>query len=315
MFRYLLRRLALAAAQLAALSVVVFLLTSLLPGDAATVRFNEQAGLDQVSDLRAELGLDRPLAERFADWVGGLLTGDPGTSLLSGEPVARIITGSLGPTAVLATATLVLVVPLALGLGLAMGLREGSRLDRGITAVVLALSCVPDFVLALALVALFGLHLGWLPATWVGVEGGGLLADPALLVLPVTVLLARTVCQLARQVRAGTVRSLHADYAVQARRLGVPRRAVVLRHVLPNAAAPGVQELARTGDHLLGGVLIVEAVFAVPGTATAMIDAVRGRDVPTIQALVLLLAAVALLVNLIADLVCHRLAPRTETAR
>lgn len=315
MFRYLLRRLGLAALQLAALSVLVFLLTSLLPGDAATVRFNEQAGLGQIAELRSGLGLDRPLAERFTDWAGGLLTGHPGTSLMSGEPVGRIITASLGPTTVLATVTLVLVVPLALGLGLAMGLREGSRLDRALTAVVLALSCVPDFVLALALVAVFGLQLGWLPATWVGVEGAGLLTRPALLVLPVAVLLARTVCQLARQVRAGTVAALHADYAVQARRLGVPRRTVVLRHVLPNAAAPGVQELARTGDHLLGGVLIVEAVFAVPGIATAMIDAVRGRDVPAIQALVLLLAAVALVVNLVADLVCHRLAPRTETAR
>lgn len=315
MFRYLLRRLALTVVQLMTLAVLVFLLTSLLPGDAATVRFNEQAGLGQVSGLREQLGLDRPPAERFADWAGGLLTGNPGTSLMSGEPVTGIVSGSIGATAVLAGVTLVLVVPLSLTLGLLMGLREGSRLDRGTNAVILVLNCIPDFVLALALVAVFGLQLGWLPTTWVGVDGTGLLTRPALLVLPVAVLLARTVCLLARQVRAGTVSALDAGYTVQARRLGVPRRTLVLRHVLPNAAVPGVQELARTGDHLLGGVLIVEAVFAVPGVATAMIEAVRSRDVPVIQAFVLLLAAVALLVNVAADLLCRRLAPRAEATR
>ncbi|WP_016909238.1 ABC transporter permease [Streptomyces xiaopingdaonensis] len=315
MIRYLLRRLGLAAVQLGVLAVLVFALTSLLPGDAAAVRFNEQAGLGQITELRAQLGLDRPLLERFADWAGGLLTGDLGTSLMSGDPVTGVITGSLGATAVLAGATLVLVLPLSLVLGLAAGLREGTRLDRAVSAVVLVLNGIPDFVLALALVALFGLQLGWLPATWVGTDGTDLLLRPALLVLPVTVLLARTVCLLARQVRAGTVAALHAGYVVQARRLGVPRRTVVLRHALPNAALPGVQELARTGDHLLGGVLIVEAVFAVPGTATVMIDAVRGRDVPVIQSVILLLAAVALALNLAADLLCHRLAPRSEAAR
>ncbi|OEV12286.1 ABC transporter permease [Streptomyces nanshensis] len=312
---YLLRRLSLTAVQLALLTVLVFLLTSLLPGDAATVRFNEQAGLAQIGELRARLGLERPLSERFAHWAGELLHGRLGTSLTSDEPVARIFADAAGATAVLALVTLAVVVPLALVLGLVMGLREGGRLDRGLSAATLALSSVPDFVLALALVAVFGLRLGWLPATWIGVDGAGLLARPALLVLPVAVLLARTVCLLSRQVRAGTITALHAGYAVQARRLGVPRRTVVLRHVLPNAAVPGIQELARTGDHLLGGVLVVEAVFAVPGVATALIEAVRSRDVPTVQALTLLLAAAALLFNLLADLACRRLAPRTEVLR
>src|SRR5262249_46378099 len=134
---------------------------------------------------------------------------------------------------------------------------------------------VPDFVLALALVAVFSLRLGWLPSTWLGADGTGLLTSPVLLVLPVAVLLARTVCTLSRQIRAGTVAALEAGYTVQARRLGVPRGRLVLRHVLPNAAVPGVQELARTGDQLLGGVLVVEAVFAIPGTATALIEAVQ----------------------------------------
>lgn len=315
MLSYTLRRLLLAVSQLALLAVLVFLLTALLPGDAAEADFNEQATPQQIAALREQMGLDRPLAERFFDWAGHLLSGDLGTSLVGRGPVSEIVTQSIGATALLALITVAVLVPLALVLGLAMGLREGSRLDRAISSVTLTLNSIPDFVLALTLVAVFSLRLGWLPSTWVGLEGEDLLGKPAMLVLPITVLLARTVCMLSRQIRAGTIRALHGGYTVQARRLGVPRRRLVLRHVLPNAAVPGVQELARTGDQLLGGVLIVEAVFSIPGSATALVQAVQNRDVPTIQALTLLLAAVAMLANLAADLVNHRLAPRTEVLR
>lgn len=315
MLRHALRRLALAIVQLAALAVLIFLLTALLPGDAAEVAFNEQASLEQVAQLRHQLGLDRPLDDRFAGWAGSLLTGDLGTSLVGGRPVGEIVARSLATTALLAAVTAVILVPLAMALGVVMGLREGGRLDRALSAAMLALNSVPDFVLALVFVAVFALRLGWFPSTWLGADAGDLLTRPGLLVLPVAVLLARTVCLLARQFRAGTITARNAEYVVQARRLGVPRGRLVLRHVLPNAAVPGVQELARTGDQLLGGVLIVEAVFAIPGSATALIDAVQGRDVPTVQALTLLLAAVALALNVAADLVSHRLSPRTEVLR
>ncbi|WP_405757204.1 ABC transporter permease [Streptomyces sp. NBC_01420] len=314
MLRHALRRSAWTLVQLAALSVIVFLLTDLLPGDAATVDFNEQAGLEQVGRLREQMGLDRPVAERLADWAHGLLTGDLGTSLVGGGPVSEVLSSSLPVTAALAVVTLVLLVPLAVAVGLLTGLREGSRTDRVVSSVTLTLTSVPDFVLALLLVGVFALRLGWLPSTWVGADEEWW-RRPELFVLPVVVLLCRTVCALSRQVRAGTVTALHAGYAVQARRLGVPPARLVLRHVLPNAAVPGVQELARTGDQLLGGVLIVEAVFAIPGTATALVEAVQNRDVPTVQALTLTLAAVACLLNLVADLLAHRLAPCSEVLR
>jgi len=241
-----------------------------------------------------------------------MLTGDLGTSLISGGPVVDIVRNSVGATLVLTLATLAVVVPLAVALGIVMGTRENGRLDRAITSVTLALSAIPDFVIAVVLVAVFSLKLGWLPATWIG---GDLLASPALLVLPVAVLLGRTVCLLSRQVRAGTITALQAEYVVQARRLGIPRRQLLLRHVLPNAAVPGVQELARTGDTLLGGVLVVEAIFAIPGFATALVDGVETRDVPVVQGLTLVLAVAALVINLGADLVCNRLVPRTELLR
>jgi peptide/nickel transport system permease protein len=309
---YAAQRAALAIVQLAVLSVLVFVLTALLPGDAADMRFTETLTPEQVARLREQLGLDQPAFERFLHWFGNVVTGDLGTSLISGGPVLDIVKASVGATLVLTVATLAVVVPLAVALGILMGTRENGRLDRTITSITLALSAIPDFVIAVVLVALFSLKLGWLPATWVG---GSLLASPVLLVLPVAVLLGRTVCLLSRQVRAGTINALHAEYVVQARRLGVPRRRLLLRHVLPNAAVPGVQELARTGDTLLGGVLVVEAIFAIPGFATALIDGVETRDVPVVQGLTLVLAVAALLINLGADLVCNRLVPRTELLR
>jgi peptide/nickel transport system permease protein len=309
---YAAQRAALAILQLAVLSVLVFVLTALLPGDAADMRFTETLTPEQVARLREQLGLDQPALERFLHWFGKVVTGDLGTSLINGGPVLDIVKASVGATLVLTVATLAVVVPLAVALGILMGTRENGRLDRTITSITLALSAIPDFVIAVVLVALFSLKLGWLPATWVG---GSLLASPVLLVLPVAVLLGRTVCLLSRQVRAGTINALHAEYVVQARRLGVPRRRLLLRHVLPNAAVPGVQELARTGDTLLGGVLVVEAIFAIPGFATALVDGVETRDVPVVQGLTLVLAVAALLINLGADLVCNRLVPRTELLR
>ncbi|MEV0286524.1 ABC transporter permease [Kribbella sp. NPDC050820] len=309
---YAAHRAALAVVQLAVLSVLVFVLTALLPGDAAEMRFTETLTPEQVDRMRAQLGLDQPAVERFTHWFGNVLTGDLGTSLISGGPVIDIVKASVGATLVLTLATLAVVVPLAVALGIVMGTRENGRLDRAITSVTLALSAIPDFVIAVLLVAVFSLKLGWLPATWIG---GDLLASPVLLVLPVAVLLGRTVCLLSRQVRAGTITALQAEYVVQARRLGVPRRRLLLRHVLPNAAVPGVQELARTGDTLLGGVLVVEAIFAIPGFATALVDGVETRDVPVAQGLTLVLAVAALVINLGADLVCNRLVPRTELLR
>jgi peptide/nickel transport system permease protein len=309
---YAAERAALAIVQLAVLSVLVFVLTALLPGDAADMRFTETLTPDQVVRLREQLGLDQPAAARFLHWFGDLLSGDLGTSLISGGPVLDIVKASVGATLALTVATLAIVVPLAVALGILMGTRQNGRLDRTITSITLALSAIPDFVIAVVLVAVFSLRLGWLPATWVG---GSLPASPVLLVLPVAVLLGRTVCLLSRQVRAGTINALHAEYVVQARRLGVPRRRLLLRHVLPNAAVPGVQELARTGDTLLGGVLVVEAIFAIPGFATALVDGVETRDVPVVQGLTLVLAVAALLINLGADLVCNRLVPRTELLR
>lgn len=302
--RYTARRLPLALAQVAAVTTLIFLLVELLPGDAAVVLAGDSPDPARVARIRAELGLDRPLHERFGEWTSGLLHLDLGTSIVSGRPVSQIVLGALAPTALLAGLTVALLVPLAVVAGVSAAIREGGMLDRTLTSIGVALYSVPEFALAMVLIAVFSAYLGWLPATAIS----GL--TPAVLVLPLLVLLARPLSSIGRLVRAGMVDALGAGYTSHALRLGVPARRVRYGHALPNALAPAVQQLARTVDWLLGGVIVVEAVFVVPGLGTVLADAVADRDLPVVQGLAVLFAATTVLVNLAADLAAFRLVPR-----
>ncbi|CAN3979811.1 ABC transporter permease [Kitasatospora purpeofusca] len=304
------RRLLLGAGQVAAVPVLVFVLTEALPGDAAVVAAGDDPDPARIAALRAALGLDRPAVERFADWAGELAHGDLGRSLVGGRPVADHLTGALAPTLLLAALTLALLVPAAVGLGLLAARREGGPLDRAVSTVTLAVYAVPEFALGVLLTGVFALWLGWLPPTAVG----GIGRQPAVLVLPVVVLLARPVCSTARLVRAGLLDAMAAPYAVHALRCGVPPNRVRLGHALPNALAPVVQHLARTAEWLLCGVIVAEALFVVPGLGTVLLDAVAARDVPVVQGLAVLFGTVTVLLNLAADLAARRLAPRTEVA-
>ncbi|QUH03365.1 ABC transporter permease [Saccharopolyspora erythraea] len=307
-----LRRAATAALQLVAVSVAVFALTSLLPGDTAVVVLGEHATEEQLAALRERMHLDRPPLERFAAWAGGLLHGDLGRSSLTGLPVTEDIARGFTTTALLAVVALVVVVPLAVAIGVAGGLRRGSLPDRVLNSAVLLLNSVPEFALALLLVGLFALHLAWLPATAAGASGWELAAQPALLVLPVSVLVGKQLCGLARQVRIGVAEADDAEYATHVRFHGLPERTVVLRHVLPNAIGPAVQQLARVVDGLLGGVVVVEAVFALPGMGSGFVNAVMARDLPSVQAYALVFAAVTIAVNMLADIAAKRLVPQRE---
>lgn len=304
------RRLLLGAGQVAAVPVLVFVLTEALPGDAAVVAAGDDPDPARIAALRAALRLDRPAVERFADWAGELTHGELGRSLVGGRPVADHLTEALAPTLLLAALTLTLLVPAAVGLGLLAARREGGALDRAVSTVTLAVYAVPEFALGVLLTAVFALRLGWLPPTAVG----GIGRQPAALVLPVVVLLARPVCSTARLVRAGLLDAMAAPYAVHALRCGVPPNRVRLGHALPNALAPVVQHLARTAEWLLCGVIVAEALFVVPGLGTVLLDAVAARDVPVVQGLAVLFGTVTVLLNLAADLAARRLAPRTEVA-
>ncbi|GAA3523210.1 ABC transporter permease [Amycolatopsis ultiminotia] len=312
MIGYPLRRVALAFAQAFVLLVATFAMTALLPGDAASAVLGERATPEQILVVRHQLGLDEPPGIRFGHWLHGLLTGDLGNSLITGVPVSTELGARLGATAVLALVALLVLVPLAAAVGVGSGLAEGSRLDRALTVVTAVLHAVPEFVLGLVLVAAFAVRARLLPATAAGMTGADLLAAPAVLVLPVVVLVARQLCDLARQIRIGVAEHAHSEVATHLMLLGLRRRTVVLRHVLPGAAAPVVQQLARAIEGLLTGTVIVESLFAVTGLGTGFVEAVQNRDVPVVQGYVLVFAGVVLVGNLLADLATHRLTPHRE---
>ncbi|MFI2780608.1 ABC transporter permease [Streptomyces sp. ALB3] len=307
------RRVVLGVLQTAAVVLLVFALTEALPGDAAVAFAGDQPDPRRIAAVREAMGLDRPVHERLADWVTGLLHGDFGTSLVSGRPVAGFLLDGFGPTLVLATLTVLLLVPAGVGLGVLAARHEGRFTDRLISSATLGVYAVPEFALGVLLVTVFALRLGWFPPTAVG-YGTGLLAHPAVLVLPVLVLLARPVCSLARLVRAGMIEALAAPYTVHAERCGLPGARIRYGHALPNALAPATQQLARTIDWLLCGVIVVEALYVIPGLGTVLMNAVADRDVPVVQGLAVVFGLATVVLNLGADLVTHRLAPRSGVA-
>ncbi|MEF9907028.1 ABC transporter permease [Streptomyces sp. P9-A2] len=307
------RRLLLGLLQTAAVVLLVFALTEALPGDAAVALAGDQPDPARVEAIREAMRLDRPAWERLTDWAAGLPHGDFGTSLVSGRPVGRYIADGFGPTLLLAALTVVLLVPAGFGLGMLAARHEGRFVDRVISSATLAVYAVPEFALGVLLVTVLSLRLGWLPPTAVG-YGTDLLAHPAALVLPVLVLLSRPVCSLARMVRAGMIDALASPYVAQARRYGVSGARVRYTHALPNALAPAAQQIARTVDWLLCGVVVVEALYVIPGLGTVLLGAVAERDVPVVQGLTVVFGVLTVVLNLGADLVAHRLAPRAGVA-
>ena len=307
------RRLLLGALQTVAVVLLVFALTEALPGDAAVALAGDQPDPARIAAIREAMHLDRPAYERLADWATGLLHGDLGTSLTSGRPVSQYIADGFGPTLLLATLTMALLVPLGFGLGVLAARHEGRLTDRLISSVTLAVYAVPEFALGVLLVTVLALQLRRLPPTAVG-YGTDLLGHPVALVLPVLVLLSRPVCSLSRLVRAGMIDALASPYVAQARRYGISGARIRYTHALPGALAPAAQQLARTIDWLLCGVIVVEALYVIPGLGTVLLGAVAERDVPVVQGLAVVFGVLTVVLNLGADLVAHRLAPRAGVA-
>ncbi|MEU9175143.1 ABC transporter permease [Streptomyces sp. NPDC048420] len=307
------RRLLLGVTQTVAVVLLVFALTEALPGDAAVALAGDHPDPARIEAIREAMELDRPAVERMADWAAGLLHGDFGTSLASGRPVSQYIADGFGPTLLLAALTMVMLVPIGFGLGVLAARHEGRLIDRLVSSVTLAVYAVPEFALGVLLVTVLAIQLGWLPPTAVG-YGTDLLSHPAALVLPVLVLLARPVCSLVRLVRAGMIDALASPYVAQARRYGISGARIRYTHALPNALAPAAQQLARTIDWLLCGVIVVEALYVIPGLGTVLLNAVAERDVPVVQGLAVLFGVLTVILNLGADLVAHRLAPRSGVA-
>lgn len=308
--RFLARRLAYSAVVLLGVLVVVFALVHLVPGDPVRIALGTRYTPEAYEALRSASGLDRPLPSQFAAYLGGALTGDLGVSFRNGDPVAQVLLQRLPATVSLALVGIVVALLIALPAGVYSALREGRLSDAIIRVTSQFGVSVPDFWLGILLVAVFATTLGWLPTS--GYRP--LFGDPAgwleHVVLPgLTVgLVAGAI--MTRFVRSAVLEVANADYVRTARSKGLPPRIVTLRHTVRNALVP---ILTITGIQLatiLGGVIVVEVVFAWPGLGRLVFNAVAARDYPVIQGAVLLIAALFLLINLIVDLLYAVVDPR-----
>lgn len=308
--RLLLQRLALALVTLLMVSVVVFAITNLLPGDAAEESLGQSATPEAVAALRAQFGLDQPAPVRYAQWLGHLLSGHPGTSLLNGKPVAALIGQRLPSSLVLAGVTAAVSVPLALALGILSAMLSGSLFDRAVNVGTVALVSVPEFLIATLAVLLFAVKLRWLSALshTDGIDSfTGFVRAYA---MPVFTLCCVIVAQMARMTRAALLDQLDAAYVEMARLKGASPVRVVLVHALPNAIGPIANAVALSLSYLLGGVLIVETVFNYPGIANLMVDAVTTRDIPLVQACAMIFCGAYLLLVMLADILAIVANPR-----
>jgi peptide/nickel transport system permease protein len=306
---YLLRRLAATLPVMAVVAVVVFLLIHLSPGDPAALIAGDLATTDDIDRLRVALGLDKPLPVQFVGWLGRILSGDLGTSIFTQVPVTQLLGQRLEPTLSIAVVTMTLAVLLSVPLGTIAAHRAGSVIDRAVMLFSVLAFSVPVFLVGYLLMYTFAIRLDWLP-----VQGYSRLADgvgPWLrsLALPCVNLALLYMALLTRMTRATVLEALQEDYirTARAKGLGVP---AVLGHALRNAAVPIATTVGVGIALLIGGVVVTETVFAIPGIGRLVIDSVQRHDYPVIQSVLLLSAGVYVLINLLIDLSYRFFDPR-----
>ena len=299
---YLLKRLGLLAYTLLVVSIVVFGITQALPADAATMLLGENATPEQLTAIRARLGLDRPLWLQYGSWLGGVLTGDFGTSIRTGQPVLPTMLTALGRSLYLASLSLLLTLMIAVPLGILAATPKGAVNALGFGLVTYLGVSLPEFVTATILVLLLSDLLPLFPATGFVPPSENIVESLRHLALPVLTTAVILIAHIARMVRSEMVDVLHTDYIRAARLKGLSERTVLYKHALRNALLPTITIVALDVGYLLGGIIVVEEIFAIPGIGRQLIVSVQNRDLPMIQAGALILAATYSLVNFLADL-------------
>jgi peptide/nickel transport system permease protein len=310
MVKLLFGRLAVGVVSLLFVSIAVFAITALLPGDVAEELLGQAATPEAVAGLRASLGLDLPAPLRYVHWLAGMLTGNPGISLVNKVPVAQLIGSRLPNSLMLAAATTLVAVPLALGIGITAAMWRGSAYDRVVSMLTLSLVSVPEFLVATAAVLVFAVHLRWLSALSTISQVSSIGQVLRAFAMPVLCLSCVIVAQMVRMTRAAVIDQLKAPYVEMAVLKGAGPIRVVLAHALPNAVGPIVNAIALSLSYLLGGVIIVEIIFNYPGIAKLMVDAVATRDMPLVQACAMIFCAAYLILVTTADMVAIAANPR-----
>lgn len=310
MAAYVIRRLAALVPVLLVVGVVVFTLIHLTPGDPAVVMAGSEASAEQIAALRVTLGLDAPLWLQFVRWFGAALTGNLGTSIYFHETVAATLLAHAGPTVSLTLVALAFALVLAIPSGIAAAVRRGTPVDRIFLAGSLLGSSVPTFWLGLVAILLFGVSLRLFPVAGYVTPDRGIWLWLHTLILPATVLALQQAGIIARMLRESMVEAFDAAYVQTARAKGLAMERVVARHVLPNALIPTVTVIGSSLATLLGGAVVTETVFTIPGIGQLIVDSIERRDYPVVQGAVLVVAVVYVLVNLLVDVSYAFIDPR-----
>lgn len=308
--RFLAGRLALSLVTLWLLSMIVFALGQLLPGDIGRAILGPLADARAVAALDHQLGADRPVLVQYAHWIGHLVRGDMGQSYAYRSPVAPFVGHALLNSAKLGALAFVIVVPLAIAAGVWAALHEGRWLDRGLMIVGLSATVVPEFVSSITLILVFAIWLRWLPSEAGYPDDAGAFAALRHLILPAMPLVFVLFGYIARMARAGTVEAIDADYTRTAVLKGLPGRVVLIRHVLPNALMPTITVAATQLGYMVGGLVVVETLFHYQGIGSLIYNAAMAKDFPMLEAGVLAVGVVYMVANLVADALIATLDPR-----
>jgi peptide/nickel transport system permease protein len=312
---YIARRLLFVVLVLVAVSMLVFGITALLPANVAYLILGPFAPPEQVRALELKLGLTDPIWQQYVRWAGGFLSGNLGESTLMNRPIGPLLMEAVGRSMMLTGASFVLIAVIGVGLGIAAALRHGRALDHGISVGTYLGIAVPEFFWAIIVIIVFAAWLGWLPASGYEPLSAGFTVWAKHLIAPTMTLVFGHLAHVSRLTRSSMIEVLQSPYVTAARAKGLPERVVIMHHALRNALLPTITVLALDFGRLMGGIVVVETIFAYPGLGRLIVFSIQNRDLPTLQAAILVVAAVYALANLLADLFYARFNPKIRFGR
>jgi peptide/nickel transport system permease protein len=313
--KFFVKRIGLGLLTLFLVSVVVFAATQALPGNAARAILGKEATPEALAALTRELHLNQSVFAQFAHWLGDIVRGNFGISAATQQPVSQLISSRILDSGFLVLVSAVIALPLSIGLGVLMAMRRDKPVDQVLSSVTLTLAALPEFVIGIILVLLLATNVSHLlPAVSLIPPGDYAWQHIDVVILPAATLILAVTPYISRIMRGSMVEVLESDYVTMARLKGLSERTVIWRHAVPNAIVPAIQVSALQLAWMAGGVVVVEYVFAFPGIGSLLISSVADRDVPTVQALALIIAGVYVVVNLAADVATILITPRLRTA-
>lgn len=312
MLLVVLKRLIATIPVLLVVAIVIFSVLRLTPGDPAAIVAGDGATVQQIEQIRHAMGLDQPIPVQFVKWMGDVLHGDFGVSLISGLPVKDMILDRMGPTIAITTYTLVYTILISIPIGIISAWRRGKAIDKVVTAGSVLGFSVPVFITAYVLIFIFSMKLGWLPVQGYKPLADGVWPHIKHLILPVASLGTIYIALITRFVRSSIIDTLGEDYIRTARAKGLKESSVLIRHALSNAAVPILTIIGISITMLIGGVVVTESVFNIPGLGRLVVEAILAKDFTIIQALIVLFSVVDIFINLIIDVLYKVVDPRID---